>query len=145
MNKHKWDGNRQFTPCEHGEISQTHDKDVQWLVHGSPAYICLQSIVMDKTVLNDLPYLVEYNHTGMLEVYHALMLKYVPKREHFQLYGMIARTQLAVLDHNYNCKISKYSISSQNKVKKIPNQSHLGKKGYEAPQFLGRTAHRPKI
>ena len=31
------------------------------------------------------------------------MLKYCPKREHFQLDGMIARTQLAVLDHNYSC------------------------------------------
>ena len=112
MNKHKWDGNRQFTSCEHGKISQTHAKDVQWLVHGSPAYTCLQSVVMDKTILNDLPYLVEYNYTGMLRVYHALMLKYVPKREHFQLYGMIATTQLAVLDHNYNCNRSQMKTKS---------------------------------
>ena len=120
LNKHKWDRNRQFTSCEHGKISQTHAKDVQWLVHGSPAHTCLQSIVMDKTILNDLPYLVEYNHTGMLEVYHALMLKYVPKQEHFQLYGMIARTQLAVLEHNYNCNRSQMKTKSGKPRYKYP-------------------------
>ena len=31
-----------------------------------------------------------------------MMLKYCPKRQHFSYKGMIARTQLAVLDHNHN-------------------------------------------
>ena len=30
------------------------------------------------------------------------MTKYVPKREHFCYNGMVARTQLAILDHNAN-------------------------------------------
>ena len=47
--------------------------------------------------------LTEFRHTGALEVFHSLMLKYVPKRKHFSYRGMLARTQLAALDHNHNC------------------------------------------
>lgn len=32
-----------------------------------------------------------------------MMLKYCPKRQHFSHKGMIARAQLAALDHNHNC------------------------------------------
>ena len=39
-------------------------------------------------------------HTGNLEVLHALLLKYCPKRIQFDKNGMICRTQLAVLHFN---------------------------------------------
>ena len=39
---------------------------------------------------------------GSLEVFHSTMTKYTPKRLHFFYESMLARTQLAVLDHNYN-------------------------------------------
>ncbi len=38
----------------------------------------------------------QFHHTGELEVYHSLLLKYVPKHLHFSYKGMVARTQLAV-------------------------------------------------
>ena len=38
--------------------------------------------------------------SGNLEQYHSVLLKYAPKREHFSFNGMVARTQLAMLDHN---------------------------------------------
>ena len=41
-------------------------------------------------------------HTGNLEVYHSVQTRYVPKRQHFSYRGMVARTQLAALDHNAN-------------------------------------------
>ena len=34
----------------------------------------------NKTLLCDLKYLVDFNHTGQLEVYHSLYLKYCPKK-----------------------------------------------------------------
>jgi hypothetical protein len=46
--------------------------------------------------------LTEFRHTGELEVFHSLMLKYLPKRKHFSYRSMLARTQLAALDHNHN-------------------------------------------
>ena len=51
-------------------------------------------------LIRDLKYLVGFHHTGNLEVYHALYNKYCPKRLHFSYNGMIARSQLAILDHN---------------------------------------------
>lgn len=40
--------------------------------------------------------------TGSLEVYHSVMLKYAEKRLHFSYDSMMARTQLAIIDHNNN-------------------------------------------
>ena len=54
----------------------------------------------EKTLLNDLQYLTEFNHTGQLEVYHSLYNKYCLERLHFGWNGMVARSELAILDHN---------------------------------------------
>ena len=43
-----------------------------------------------------------FYHTGNLEVYHSVLLKYCEKRNHFSYEGMIARTELAALDNNHN-------------------------------------------
>ena len=42
------------------------------------------------------------NHTGALEVYHSLLLKYCEKQNHFSTEEMIAKTALAALDNNHN-------------------------------------------
>ena len=47
-----------------------------------------------------MEYLTQFKHTGNLEVYHSVINKYSPKRLHFLLYSMIARTLLAVMDFN---------------------------------------------
>ena len=36
------------------------------------------------------------------QVFHSLLLKYCPKRQHFSYIGMRAHIELAILDHNYN-------------------------------------------
>ena len=41
---------------------------------------------------------------GGIEVHNSVRLKYCPKRSHFSLQGMVARNQLAVLDHNENIR-----------------------------------------
>ena len=66
----------------------------------SPALLPLEKVVKNKALLSDLKYLRNFNHTGSLEVYHSLYNKYCPKRLHFSYEGMIARSQLAVLDFN---------------------------------------------
>ena len=70
------------------------------LREGSPAYTAYESVVKDKFLLSDLEYLTEFSHTGELEVYHSPYNKYSPKRLHFGLSGMIARSELAIMDHN---------------------------------------------
>ena len=71
-------------------------------MEGSPSYIALEKVINDKNLINDLKYLLNFSHTGDLEVYHSLYNKYCPKRLHFSYDGMIARQQLAVLNFNDN-------------------------------------------
>ena len=59
-----------------------------------------ETVAKEKTLLNDLQYLTEFNHTGQLEVYHSLYNKYCLKRLHLGWNGMVARSELAILDHN---------------------------------------------
>ena len=54
--------------------------------------------------------MTEFHHTGQLEVFHSMMLKYVPKRQHFSYQGMVARTQ----NYNYNLNRSQAVISYEN-------------------------------
>ena len=64
----------------------------------------------NNKLLKDIDKLPEFYHTGQLESYHSLMTKYVPKREHFRYNGMVARTQLAILDHNANVNRSQAEV-----------------------------------
>ena len=99
-NKHRWENHEIFKKCQHSKLTKHEQKQRMWLKEGSPAFIALERVVMNKTLLGDLKYLASFNHTGNLEVFHSLYNKYCPKRLHFSLHGMIARSQLAVLDFN---------------------------------------------
>lgn len=95
---HEWKGNQLFHRCEHGPL----EKKRKYLKYGSPAFIAVKELIENKKTLSDLHYLTRFCHTGSLEVYHSVINKYCPKRIYFSLLGMIARTQLAVLDFNNN-------------------------------------------
>ena len=98
VNRHQFNG-AYMTQCEHEE---TDDDDVDYMTVDSAAHKALKSVVLDKRLLTDLNKLTGFCHTGQLEVYHSMLLKYAPKREHFHYGGMQARLQLAALDHNNN-------------------------------------------
>ena len=111
--KHYWKSSPDFkvvTKCGHAAISLKDQKSIIWLESGSPAHVALEEIVMNKKLLRDLGKLTEFHHTGKLESYHSLMAKYVPEREHFCYNGMVARTQLAILDHNANVNKSQAEV-----------------------------------
>ena len=78
-------------------------KEKIWLKLGTAAQVALEEVVYNKKLLKDLKLVTEFHHTGNLEVYHSMMLKYCPKRHHFGNDGMVARIQLAALDNNHNC------------------------------------------
>ena len=99
-NKHKWDSGTKYTKCCHKRLKKSERKSKPWLIEGSEAFKAVQDVVFEKKLLTDLEHLTKYSHTGNLEVYHALLNKYAPKREHFSYRGMICRTQLAAMDHN---------------------------------------------
>ena len=94
-NIHEFPENKIFKRCKHGDIER------QWLSPDSSSFLALKEIITEKQFLSDLKYFTDFLHTCNLEVFHALLLKYVPKRLHFSMWGMISRTQLAVLPFVY--------------------------------------------
>ena len=100
---HSWEienSDVEYKKCAHSTLSLREHCSYKWLERDGPAHSALKSVILDKRLLNDLPFLTKFKHSGSLEVFHSLMLKYCPKRLCFSYEGMYARTQLAVLDHN---------------------------------------------
>ncbi len=80
---HEWGTSVQFHKCEHGQL----DGNKAWLKPGSAAHKALQDVVFDVKMLTDMGKLTQFCHTGSLENYHSVYLKYVPKRLHFSYAG----------------------------------------------------------
>ena len=72
VNIYNWGNATKYTKCAHSDLSQRDRRKIAWLNEGTPAYLTLESVVTDKTLLNDLKHLTKFNNTGQLEVYHAL-------------------------------------------------------------------------
>ena len=86
----------------HQTLSSEEERSKKWLRSSSVAHNALRKVALQDTLLQDMKKLTGFHHTGSLEVFHSLLLKYCPKRQHFSYVGMQARTELAILDHNYN-------------------------------------------
>ena len=99
-NKHSWTGNNVFHRCDHKKLTSKQKKKTCWLDPKSDTFKALQSIVMNTRVLNALPHLTKFCHTGELEVFHSMLLKYCSKRQHFHYDAMKARLMLATMDWN---------------------------------------------
>lgn len=112
--KHKWDSGKKYTKCCHPPLSRTEQRTKPWLKASSEAFKALHKIVSDTKFLQDLEHLTKYSHTGNLEVYHAVINKYAPKRQHFSYRGMICRTQLAALDHNAGANLDQAKTKAGN-------------------------------
>ena len=89
-----------YHKCPHDVLSLTELVGKNWLKFDSPSYITLKQIVCDKRFLNDLEHFKKFKHSGNLESFHALLNKYSSKQLFFSYDAMVARTQIAVLDHN---------------------------------------------
>ena len=111
-NIHQWGHSEIFTRCEHEQLTTEDVKSTPWLKEGSPPHNALKEIVTAKKLLGDLRLMTNFAHTGSLEVYHSMLTKYCPKRQHFSYEGMQARTMLAMLDHNNNTGREQATTSS---------------------------------
>ena len=99
-NRHSWGGCKFVHKYCHPKLTPTEERRKKWMKAGTPPYHALQQIALEKRLLKDLRYLTNFDHTGSTEVYNALLNKYCPKSTHFSYEGMVARSQLAALDHN---------------------------------------------
>lgn len=88
--------------CDHPPLNKEQTRNKKWLKPDGPAHKALKQVVLDAKLLKDIQRLNLCVHTSHNESYHALINKYCPNRQHFSYRGMVARTELAVLDHNNN-------------------------------------------
>ena len=95
-----WKGCKHFSKCVHAKLSKEQQRKKPWLKLTESSFNQLKVIIASKRLIKDLKYLCDFNHTGTLEIYHSLYNKYCPKRLSFSYEGMVARSQLAVMDHN---------------------------------------------
>ena len=86
-NKHQWSGNSKVHECGHAPLSRAERKATKRLKAGSPAFLALQKIVTNTRVLNALKHLTEVCHTGEMESFHSMLLKYCSTRQHFSYDG----------------------------------------------------------
>ena len=77
-----------------------------WLTPGDAAHELLTNHLHSKAFLSQLELAADGQHTGGLEVLHALFLAYASKRIDFNPHSYKGRIQLAILDHNENCQRS---------------------------------------
>lgn len=84
--------------CEHGPLTSAREKG--WLEKDSPAHVSLRSIVLDKRLLNNIPYYLNCRSTAELENFQNLILMYASKRHSYTPPAYRCRNLLAALDHN---------------------------------------------
>ena len=84
-NVHEWDGGEGsvFNNCVHPTLPPEEHRSKKWLRSGSLVHTTLKNIMYNKTLLCNIKMLTVFHHTGVLEVFHSLILKYCPKRQHF--------------------------------------------------------------
>ena len=115
QNIHFWIGYRKFTKCIHADLTPENQLSKEWIKPDSEAFLVLQKIVFDKTLLGDMKHLTNFSHTGMLEVYHTLYNKWIPKSTHFSFRGMVARSQLAAIDFNLGTDLKQATTGTGDK------------------------------
>ncbi|XP_064469151.1 uncharacterized protein LOC135383733 [Ornithodoros turicata] len=83
--------------CFHGDLGER-----LWLQEGTETYMKLQSILLSKHLLADIPRLSPREQTYGLEAYHSLLIHFAPKCNSYTYEGMQARTEIAALHYNHN-------------------------------------------
>lgn len=104
-----------FHKCCHPVLTNEQERNKEWLDPKFETFEVFQRIVFDKSILSDLKYLTEFSHTGILEVYHSLLNKWVPKSTHFSYAGMLARSQLAIINFNSGSDLKQATTKSGKK------------------------------
>jgi len=98
-NTHEFPENLEHKKCDHGELETR-----AWLSPDSKAISKVRSAIQgyNGTRIADLEMMVDFVHTGDLEVYNSLHNKYCPKQYFYSHKTMMARTACCALDHNTN-------------------------------------------
>ena len=92
-NKHSWTGAKHFKKRAQRELSRRERKEK----FRTAAHVALEEVVFNKKLLKDLKLVTEFHHTGNLEVYHSMMLKFVLKDSTLAMRGWLPAHNLLPL------------------------------------------------
>ncbi|OCT68879.1 uncharacterized protein LOC108699297 [Xenopus laevis] len=106
-NIHSWQSGNTYKKCSHNDVTLENCNLRMWLKRNSTAFRTLKFIVLDAKLQRHLQKSSEFGDVAELKDYHHKALKYRPEGVHFHLDGIIARTQLAALDHNFSTCLTK--------------------------------------
>ncbi|KAK3083371.1 hypothetical protein FSP39_020934 [Pinctada imbricata] len=101
VDEHEWAlsyGSMDYGQCSHSALET--DREKPWLKKGSKAHEALRRIVLDKRLLNNVPYYLNFRSTAELENFHTHILMYAAKRFAYTPPVYKARSQLAAIDYN---------------------------------------------
>lgn len=120
--KHTWaladvDG---ITGCTHGELEDDPERK-EWMEAGGLAHSALNKIVFETRFINNIPYFVNFRHTGVLESINSHQLMYAAKRYAYSYPAYKARCMLSLID---------YQMHKDRDVKKNKNGEIMYKKLY---------------
>lgn len=102
-NKHSFPNNKKYLACPHESF--VGERARAWLDPDSVAVKKVRAALNgpDGSRIRDLPYMVEFTHTGAIENWNSLHNKYANKNYQYGYRGMLVRAALSALDHNSNC------------------------------------------
>ncbi|KAM4617347.1 uncharacterized protein O3C94_021387 [Discoglossus pictus] len=101
-NTHVWDDGILVNGCKHGELPKEECDECPWIQKNTTAYSALEDLICSAQIQKDMQRLTEYCHTTEIEMFHNMVLKYLPKSVKFKMDAIQARTKLAILAHNNN-------------------------------------------
>ena len=125
--------------CAHGKLQKIHLRRGNWVKRTSPTFKELFEKVTSKQLTEDMMHCCEFLHTGSLENYHNVRLKYLPKRVAFTRETTVIRSMIAIIETNRNVK----STTSFEKPKMYARYSKKSakwvlRKGYKEKDYTYR-------
>ena len=97
-----------YKKCNHPKrLSKRNYKGLKWLDMTSKAYDALYKLITNTKRSNAMKHCASFIHTGALEVYHNVRLKYLPKRTSYSLVRMVVMSMLVGIEINTNLKTKK--------------------------------------
>ena len=102
VNRCKFEYQVFYKECAHPHLDENTVLATEWLVMGTKAHEALCKIISDAALLADMEHVTIDVNTILLEVFHTLKIRYLPKSIFHRMEKMIAGIEISTLDHNNN-------------------------------------------
>jgi len=119
--------------CAHGKrIKKGALRKGNWLKRSSRTFKDLFSKLTKKQLVEDIQHCSSFHHTGSLENYHNVRLKYLPKRISYTRASTAIKSMVAIIEVNENAAIAPgerkmYAVYSKAKAGWVLKKTHVKK------------------